>query len=66
MSTEVLHWCKSSHSGGAGDNCVEVARTPRAVHVRDTKDTDTGPVTLSPTAWTSFLHHAVHSSSAGS
>ncbi|MEU7564832.1 DUF397 domain-containing protein [Streptomyces fradiae] len=64
MSTPDLHWHKSSYSGPGGDNCVEVALTPRTVHVRDTKNTGTGPVTLSPAAWTSFLHHAAHSSSA--
>lgn len=30
-------WFKSSYSGGEQD-CVEVAKTPGAVHVRDSKD----------------------------
>ncbi|KIF69929.1 hypothetical protein HY68_17295 [Streptomyces sp. AcH 505] len=49
-----LDWFKSSYSGSGGDNCVEVATTPDTVHVRDTKDTDAGRLTLSPAAWAAF------------
>ena len=52
---EVGSWHKSSYSAGqAGTNCVEVAAR-EVVLVRDT--TDRGGVTLSisGTAWTSFL-----------
>ncbi|GGQ21181.1 DUF397 domain-containing protein [Streptomyces roseolilacinus] len=59
MSTPDPHWFKSSYSGGGGDSCVEVAHAPGAVHVRDSKDTRITPLTLSPTAWTAFLTHAV-------
>ncbi|CAL9418300.1 DUF397 domain-containing protein [Streptomyces sp. enrichment culture] len=55
MSIQDLHWFKSSYSGTAGDNCVEVAHGPGAVHVRDSKDTTLTPLTLSPAAWTNFL-----------
>ncbi|PJJ04647.1 uncharacterized protein DUF397 [Streptomyces sp. 2333.5] len=48
-------WYKSSHSGSAGGDCVEVATCPSAIHVRDSKN-PTGPVlTLSATAWATFL-----------
>lgn len=57
MSTTELVWCKSSYSGG-GDNCVEVALTPQAVHVRDSKDTRIQPLLVSPTAWSAFTAHA--------
>ncbi|MEU3447307.1 DUF397 domain-containing protein [Streptomyces thermolilacinus] len=55
MSTQELHWFKSSYSGTGGGNCVEVAHAPGAVHVRDSKDTTLTPLTLSSTAWTNFL-----------
>jgi hypothetical protein len=43
---------KSTHSGGSGGECVEVASNG-AVHVRDTKDH--GPVLRLPAeAWTTF------------
>ncbi|MEU2181457.1 DUF397 domain-containing protein [Streptomyces thermolilacinus] len=61
MKTEDLHWVKSSYSGGAGDNCVEVAHAPGAVHVRDSKDTTLSPLTLSSTAWADFLAAATPS-----
>ncbi|GHH88404.1 DUF397 domain-containing protein [Streptomyces capitiformicae] len=75
MSTERLNWFKSSHSSGAGGECVEAAYTwrksshssgeggecveispcPHTIHIRDSKN-PTGPhLTLSPTAWTTFL-----------
>ncbi|NNJ06368.1 DUF397 domain-containing protein [Streptomyces sp. PKU-MA01144] len=53
MSTE-LRWFKSSYSGGEGDNCVEVAVRPDAVHIRDSKDTRIRPLVVTPTAWTAF------------
>ncbi|MDI9886868.1 DUF397 domain-containing protein [Streptomyces sp. HNM0645] len=36
-------WRKSSHSGGEGGACVEIAACPTTVHVRDSKNTD-GPM----------------------
>ncbi|OII69072.1 DUF397 domain-containing protein [Streptomyces sp. CC77] len=57
MSTPDLHWSKSSYSGGAGDNCIEVARGTGSVHVRDSKDTHRPALTVSPTAWARFLRH---------
>ncbi|MEO3761951.1 DUF397 domain-containing protein [Streptomyces sp. B8F3] len=58
MSRTELDWFKSSYSGTQGDNCVEVAITPRAVHVRDTKDRDGGQLTLTPAAWADFVAFA--------
>ncbi|WP_340562316.1 DUF397 domain-containing protein [Streptomyces sp. GSL17-111] len=54
MSTTELTWVKSSYSGSSGDNCVEVAVGHETVHVRDSKDTPRGPLTVSPDAWTAF------------
>lgn len=56
-STAELDWFKSSYSGSGGDNCVEIATTPDAVHVRDSKDTSAGRLALSPAAWAHFTSH---------
>ncbi|MEU3546962.1 DUF397 domain-containing protein [Streptomyces longwoodensis] len=55
--TVELAWFKSSHSSGPdGDSCVEIARTPATVHVRDSKYRGTGPrLALAPQAWADFL-----------
>jgi hypothetical protein len=45
MDLSKATWRKSSHSTDNGGDCVEVARTPGAVAVRDSKDPD-GPVLL--------------------
>ncbi|MFJ9457872.1 DUF397 domain-containing protein [Kitasatospora sp. NPDC101447] len=49
-------WRKSSHSGGNGGNCIEVAPgIPDFVPVRDSKDPN-GPVLAFPVAaWGSFI-----------
>jgi hypothetical protein len=48
-------WRKSSYSNNGGDTCIEAARIPGAVLVRDTKDNGTGPVLrVTPAAWQSF------------
>ncbi|GGQ25352.1 DUF397 domain-containing protein [Streptomyces pseudogriseolus] len=52
-------WFKSSYSSGNnGESCVELALTPRTVHVRDSKDV-TGPsLTFAPPAWAHFIPYA--------
>ncbi|GAB1334865.1 DUF397 domain-containing protein [Streptomyces sp. E-15] len=55
-------WFKSSHSGGDGDNCVEVAMRPGAVHIRDSKDEGIRPLVVTPTAWAAFTALAAGSS----
>ncbi|MFG2864463.1 DUF397 domain-containing protein [Streptomyces sioyaensis] len=48
-------WRKSSYSSDEGGDCVEVATCPHAIHIRDSKN-PTGPsLTLSATAWATFL-----------
>jgi hypothetical protein len=52
-------WRKSSYSGSEGGDCVEVAAHPAAVHVRDSKLGEAGPVfTVSPAAWGDFVAEA--------
>lgn len=49
-------WRKSTHSGGNGGDCVEVAvNLPGIVAVRDTKDPDGVALTFSRAAWRAFL-----------
>jgi uncharacterized protein DUF397 len=51
-----LHWRKSPYSGD-GSNCVEIAATPTAIHIRDSKN-PTGPcLALSLTTWADFVIH---------
>ncbi|MBO8184956.1 DUF397 domain-containing protein [Streptomyces spirodelae] len=59
MTTTDLSWFKSSYSSGDGDNCVEVATQAHAIHVRDSKDANLRPLTISPSAWAAFTAHAV-------
>ncbi|MFE7856855.1 DUF397 domain-containing protein [Streptomyces sp. NPDC057403] len=58
MSSDELHWFTSSHSSSGDGDCVEVALTPGAIHVRDSKDRQGGRLALSPESWTDFLAHA--------
>ncbi|MFE0687208.1 DUF397 domain-containing protein [Streptomyces xiamenensis] len=53
-----LAWFKSSYSGSQGDDCVEIAITEQAIHVRDSKDPTHPPFTISPPAWLPFVRFA--------
>ncbi|WP_326727887.1 DUF397 domain-containing protein [Streptomyces phaeochromogenes] len=55
MRTTELAWFKSSYSGSDGDDCVEVAASPAAVHVRDSKNSRGPQLALSPDAWAGFI-----------
>jgi hypothetical protein len=50
-----LSWRKSSYSGGAQNECVEVAPTEETAAVRDTKHRAQGHIFVSTMSWTSFL-----------
>ncbi|MEW2623889.1 DUF397 domain-containing protein [Streptomyces sp. NPDC048106] len=51
-----LAWFKSSYSSGTdGNSCVEVAVTPGAVRVRDSKHVDGPRLALTPGAWAEFV-----------
>ncbi|AKJ13836.1 toxin-antitoxin system, toxin component [Streptomyces incarnatus] len=58
MNVESLTWIKSSYSTGSGGECVEVAATSDAVHVRDSKDTSRPALTVEPAAWSAFVEFA--------
>ena len=48
-------WRKSTYSGSGNGDCVEVAYSRTAVHVRDTKDRNGGTLTLPQTGWHAFV-----------
>ncbi|MFI9549184.1 DUF397 domain-containing protein [Streptomyces sp. NPDC052016] len=59
MTRDDLAWFKSSYSSSSeGDSCVEVATTPAAVHIRDSKVTDGPRLALAPQAWADFVSYA--------
>ncbi|MFD6280993.1 DUF397 domain-containing protein [Streptomyces sp. NPDC060209] len=54
-----LKWFKSSYSSNSSEaDCVEVATTPGAVHVRDSKSVPGPHLGFAPTAWEAFLAYA--------
>ncbi|MEV4431847.1 DUF397 domain-containing protein [Streptomyces sp. NPDC049585] len=48
-------WIRSSHSGGAGGDCVEVGSAPRRIRVRDSKRIPGSEVSVSAVSWAAFL-----------
>ena len=56
-----LHWFKSRYSAGDGGECVEVAATEHAVHVRDSKDLARRPFRMGRDGWVAFVRHAASS-----
>ncbi|MFD4344183.1 DUF397 domain-containing protein [Streptomyces coelicoflavus] len=55
MNTSELGWFKSSYSSAQGDDCVEVAVTKQAVHVRDSKDVTRQPFAVGREGWAQFV-----------
>ena len=54
-----LEWRTSSHSGtGSDDHCVEVARLPDGVAVRDSKHREQGLVALTTEGFAALLARA--------
>ncbi|MEE1751716.1 DUF397 domain-containing protein [Streptomyces sp. SP18CS02] len=57
-----IAWFKSSYSdSSSGNDCVEVAIAPAAVHVRDSKNTEGPRLAVAPAAWSDFLTYASRS-----
>ncbi|WP_399885867.1 DUF397 domain-containing protein [Streptomyces sp. BBFR51] len=54
---QTLDWQKSTYSGD-GSNCVEIATTPAAILVRDSKDPDGPRLALRPATWADFAPYA--------
>jgi len=53
-----LKWFKSSYSTGEGPQCVEVAASSEAVHVRDSKDQQGPELAFTPAEWSAFVTYA--------
>ncbi|MFE7611058.1 DUF397 domain-containing protein [Streptomyces celluloflavus] len=49
---------KSSHSGTSGDNCIEIAVTEQAIHVRDSKDVTLPHLAIGRDGWARFVRYA--------
>ncbi|MFI6942907.1 DUF397 domain-containing protein [Streptomyces sp. NPDC050418] len=62
-TTEELVWFKSSHSGGGGGECIEIAARPHAIHIRDSKQPEAAQLTTTPAGWTAFVAYACGASS---
>ncbi|OKJ41552.1 DUF397 domain-containing protein [Streptomyces sp. CB01580] len=54
-STVYSGWYKSSHSGGANGECLEVARGHATVPVRDSKTPNGPALVFSTDGWTTFV-----------
>jgi len=55
-----LIWRKSSYSMNQGGECVEIARLPHAVGIRDSKNPNHGHLTITPNAFRTLTHHIKH------
>ncbi|MGW2817810.1 DUF397 domain-containing protein [Streptomyces sp. NPDC001415] len=54
-----LAWFKSSYSSSSnGNDCVEVAATPRAIHIRDSKNIEGPCLGVAPNTWAAFVSYA--------
>ena len=54
INSDNLAWRKSTRSGPNGQ-CVEVATTPQAIAVRDSKNPDGAMLVFTPREWTAFV-----------
>ncbi|WP_156722296.1 DUF397 domain-containing protein [Streptomyces apocyni] len=54
-SADELEWFKSSYSSTQGPDCVEIATTPAAIHVRDSKKKQGHNLTFTPDQWKPFM-----------
>lgn len=54
----MITWRKSSHSDETGGACVELARFPEAIAIRDSKAPHSGRLTLTPQAFASLITQA--------
>lgn len=50
-----LRWFKSTHSGGDGGECVEVAADWEAIRVRDSKERGGPQLAFPRDAWAGFV-----------
>ncbi|MFF2534951.1 DUF397 domain-containing protein [Streptomyces cyaneofuscatus] len=55
MDHGIVHWFKSSYSGGSGTECVEVADLAAAVGVRDSTRPHGPHISVGRAAWAGFV-----------
>jgi hypothetical protein len=55
MDNSHLTWRKSTHSGGNGGDCIEVATADTQVAVRDSKDPNGPNLAFATPVWQSFV-----------
>ncbi|MFH7339598.1 DUF397 domain-containing protein [Streptomyces sp. KHY 26] len=53
-----LTWFKSSYSGNEGGACLEVAVTPGAIHIRDSKTPARAQLVFPSSEWAAFVRFA--------
>ena len=53
----ILTWRKSTYSPD-GSNCVEIAITPSAIHIRDSKNIGGFQLAITSSTWTEFISYA--------
>lgn len=57
----VIHWRKSSHSGSTTDEaCIELARMPAAIGIRDSKDPHGPHLTVTTRAFADLVTQIKH------
>ncbi|MFJ7334783.1 DUF397 domain-containing protein [Streptomyces sp. NPDC101116] len=59
MTPPPLTWIKSSYSGNDGPDCVEVAISTLAIHIRDSKNKDGARLAVTAEVWSEFLEFTV-------
>jgi hypothetical protein len=52
---EIAHWRKSTHSGGNGGECVEVADLGQGIGVRDSKNPAGGHLAIAPESFRALI-----------
>ncbi|GAA1778644.1 hypothetical protein GCM10009735_06000 [Actinomadura chokoriensis] len=57
---DMITWRKARKSSDQGDACVEVARFPEAVAVRDSKNPDGPKLLLTPHTFQTILNNLKH------
>ncbi len=57
---DLIKWRKARQSDGQGGACVEVARLPQAVAVRDSKNPNGPKLLLTPDAFRAILNDLKH------
>ncbi|MGW5444965.1 DUF397 domain-containing protein [Streptomyces asiaticus] len=60
-TSSALEWIKSSYSTNDGPDCIEVAATPSAINVRDSKNPQGPRLAFTREAWDGFVAYASES-----